>query len=151
MRERSLLGTLATKKGESSLLIIILMAGLIVLILLPMFAIIFDKGLARLAAQDITDQIDLNTYLVYQTIDFKALSHQSLNEKGQLKHLINGNLDFSHPQVKQAKVSDVVINNTSLLLTINIQLIPTLYRHVYDLDKVYTYYYHVTLPLDGVN
>lgn len=144
------LDKLKTKKGESSLLVIILMSGLIVLIVLPLVAIIFDKGLVRLAAQDITDQIDINTYLIYQTIDFKALSHQSLKEDGQLLNLFNEALNIRHPQVKEIEVTNVLIENEGMYLSISIQLIPTLYRYVYDLSNTYNFEYYVGLPLDGL-
>lgn len=149
MKEPSLLGVLSTKKGQSSLLVIITFAGVIVLVLLPLFALVFDKGLVKLAAQEVTDQVDIQTYLIYQSVDFNALSHGSLKESGNLLELINDSLVINHPQVTSVNVSDIRLDQNRLVLSIEILLTPTLYRYVYDLNKVYTCQYAVALPLDG--
>lgn len=144
-----MLEKLRTKKGESSLLIILVFTSFVLLILLPVFAILFDRGLVKLAVQDITDQIDMSTFIVFNEINIEALSHGDIVFKNNILEKMNGELDFHHPQIHEVDINHIEYKDDLLILTVEIGLNPTLYRSVYQLDRKYTYQYSVMLPIDG--
>lgn len=144
-----MLEKLRTDRGESSLLIILVFTSFLLLILLPTFSLLFDRGLVKLAIQDITDQIDMSTFIVYNEIDLNALSRGDVELEDAILIQMNDALSFNHPQIHQVKIDEISYDGERLILTVEMILNPTLYRSFYHLDKKYSYQYTVVLPIDG--
>lgn len=144
-----MLEKLRTKQGESSLLIVLVFAAIVIFILLPFFALILDKGLMKLATQEITDQIDLSTYRVFHALDLEALSSNDIQLKEEVVDLMNEVLIFNHPQIDNVLIKEVKYQNDRMTLLLELKMVPTLYRTMYDLTTEYTFKYTMMLPIDG--
>lgn len=149
---RFLLEQSQTKKGESSILIILIFAGIVTFIMLPLLAITFEKGLVRLATQEITDAIDVSAYSIFQEISFEALSEMTIKSTDKIVESMNDNLTVNHPQIESLIITEVnIVDADKSLMTIEFDMImnPTLYRSMYQLDHVYKLNHSVLLPIDG--
>ncbi len=152
MNDHFLLEKLQTRKGESNILIILLFAGIMVFVVMPVLAITFEKGLIRLATQEITDMIDLKAFGIYQEIDLEAFSDMTLEHKARILESMNENLNITHPQIELIVITGLFIEGKSKpVMTLEFDMImkPTLYRSVYQLDLVYRLSHSVLLPIDG--
>ncbi len=149
---RFLLEQSRTNKGESSILIILIFAGIVTFIMLPLLAITFEKGLIRLATQEITDAIDVSAYSIYQEISLEALSEMTIKSTDKIVESMNDNLTISHPQIESLVITEVnIVDTDKPLMTIEFDMImnPTLYRSMYQLDHVHKLKHSVLLPIDG--
>ncbi len=149
MKEHTLLEELKTRNGESSILIILLASAIIIFILLPIFSLMFDKAIVKLAVQRITDEIDLQMYRVYQYMDLEALSKKNLVLKGNMVYAVNQALILDHPQIKEIAIDTIQIKERCLIMKFKLTLNPTLYREVYALDNSYAFEYIMKMPLNG--
>ena len=152
MKEFTLLEKLKTNTGESSMMLILLFAASLIFIVLPVTALIFERGLVKLAVQEITDQVDMTTFQVYQNLELSSFSHLLLNTKSEILEKMNEQLLIQHPQVESIEIVDVtVIQSQSKMMTLEIRIImnPTLYRSFYNLNQSYNMMYSVLLPIDG--
>jgi len=152
MKEFTLLEKLKTNTGESSMMLILLFAASLIFVVLPVTALIFERGLVKLAVQEITDQVDMTTFQVYQNLELSSFSHLQLNTKSEILEKMNEQLLIQHPQVESIEIVDVtVIQSQSKMMTLEIRIImnPTLYRSFYNLNQSYNMMYSVLLPIDG--
>ncbi len=149
MKEHILLEELKTKNGESSILIILLASAIIIFVLLPIFSLMFDKAIVKVAIQRITDEIDLQMYRVYQYLDLDALSKKKLVLKGNMVYAANQALILEHPQIKEIAIDTIQIKERYLIMKFELTLNPTLYREVYTLDNSYAFEYIMEMPLNG--
>lgn len=152
MRESILLGKLKIKSGESSLLIVFLLTGILIFIFLPIVSSIFERSMVRLAVQEITDQIDLSTYQIYQHIDLNSLSRLDLEVDSEMLNSINNTLHLNHPQIASLLLLNISLikgDITQMSFEIELVMNPTLYRTFYNLNKRHVYNYKVQLPIDG--
>ena len=149
MKEHILLEELKTKRGESSILIILLAAAIIIFLILPLVALMFDKALVKIAIQTITDEIDLQTYQVYQYLDLEEFSRKDLALKGDMVLAVNQSLQLEHPQIKFIDVQSIHLNNQELIMNFELKLNPTLYREIYALENTYTFDYIMKMPING--
>lgn len=152
MKEYILLGRLKTKLGESSILIVLLVSGLITLVFLPIFSMVFEKSLVKLAMQDISDQLDINTYLIYQHVDLNAFSRQELKITSDLLDSLNDKIKLHHPQVEKISIIGVSLSDHDIQrMRLEVELImkPTLYRSLYSFNRIHHSRYSVQLPIDG--
>lgn len=149
MKELTSSGRLKTKQGESSILIILLGSAVILLVIMPVTALIFDKALVKIAIQELTDEIDIQMYQVYQCLDIEQLSTCQLSVNGDMVSKVNKTLTLNHPQVKEIVVNDVRLEKDMLVMTFEVIMNPTLYRQVYVLNRRYSYEYRMRIPLNG--
>jgi len=152
MKEFTLLEKLKTNTGESSMMLILLFAASLIFVVLPVTALIFERGLVKLAVQEITDQVDMTTFQVYQNLELSSFSHLQLNTKSEILEKMNEQLLIQHPQVESIEIVDVtVIQSQFKMMTLEIKIImnPTLYRSFYNLNQSYNMMYSVLLPIDG--
>jgi len=152
MKEFTLLEKLKTNTGESSMMLILLFAASLIFVVLPVTALIFERGLVKLAVQEITDQVDMTTFQVYQNLELSSFSHLQLNTKSEILEKMNEQLLIQHPQVESIEIVDVtVIQSQFKMMTLKIRIImnPTLYRSFYNLNQSYNMMYSVLLPIDG--
>lgn len=152
MKDRIMLEKLQTRRGSASILVIMLFAGIVTFIMMPILAIVFDRAILRLAIQDITDQLDLSTYQIYQSLELEKLSQGDLSAKTSIVKDMNEQLSFEHPQINRIHIKDVLIGKNkhyvlTLILELNLQ--PTLYRHVFNLKSSYEMTYLMEVPIDG--
>lgn len=154
MKEFIILEKLRTRSGESSLMIIFIFTAILIFVVLPITALIFERGLVKLAVQEITDQIDMTTFQVYQNIEMPSFSQLKLKTKSEIVEKMNQQLLIEHPQVEEVEIVDVTIIQSQykmMSLEIEITMNPTLYRSFYNLNKSYKMMYSVLLPIDGEN
>lgn len=154
MKEFIILEKLRTRSGESSLMIILIFAALLIFVVLPITALIFERGLVKLAVQEITDQIDMTTFQIYQNIEMSSFSQLKLKTKSEIVEKMNKQLLIEHPQVEEIEIVNVTMIQSQykmLSLEIEITMNPTLYRSFYNLNKSYNMMYSVLLPIDGEN
>ncbi|MCH4887358.1 hypothetical protein EZV73_07235 [Acidaminobacter sp. JC074] len=130
-------------------MIILLAAAIIIFLILPLVALMFDKALVKLAIQTITDEIDLQMYQVYQYLDIEELSTKDLILKGDMVSALNQALVLEHPQVKFIDVQSIQLENRLLVMKFELKLNPTLYREIYALDKTYKFDYFMKMPING--
>jgi len=149
MKERILLEKLKTRNGESSILIVLLASAIIIFVFLPIFSLMFDKAIVKVAIQRITDEIDLQMYRVYQYLDLDALSKKKLVLKGNMVYAANQALILEHPQIKEIAIDTIQIKERYLIMKFELTLNPTLYREVYTLDNSYAFEYIMEMPLNG--
>jgi len=152
LREFILLEKLKTKSGESSLLIIFLLTGILIFVFLPIVSLIFERSMVRLAVQEITDQIDMSAYQIYQYIDVDSFSRLDLEVEPEMLDSINGTILLNHPQVASITLLNIsLIKGEITQMSFEIELVmnPTLYRSFYNLNKCHVYDYKVQLPIDG--
>lgn len=154
MKEFIILEKLRTRSGESGLMIILIFAALLIFVVLPITALIFERGLVKLAVQEITDQIDMTTFQIYQNIEMSSFSQLKLKTKSEIVEKMNKQLLIEHPQVEEIEIVNVTMIQSQykmLSLEIEITMNPTLYRSFYNLNKSYNMMYSVLLPIDGEN
>ncbi|MBI9013370.1 MAG: hypothetical protein JEZ08_14145 [Clostridiales bacterium] len=154
MKEFIILEKLKTRSGESSLMIILIFAAILIFVMLPITALIFERGLVKLAVQEITDQIDMTTFQIYQNIEMSSFSQLKLDTKSEIVEKMNKQLLIEHPQVEEIEIVDVTMIHSEfsmMSLEIEITMNPTLYRSFYNLNKSYSMMYSVLLPIDGEN
>ncbi len=154
MKEFIILEKLRTRSGESSLMIILIFAAILIFVVLPITALIFERGLVKLAVQEITDQIDMTTFQIYQNIEMSSFSQLKLKTKSEIVEKMNKQLLIEHPQVEEIEIVDVTMIQSQykmMSLEIEITMNPTLYRSFYNLNKSYNMMYSVLLPIDGEN
>lgn len=152
MKEFTILEKLRTNTGESSMILILLFAASLIFVVLPVTALIFERGLVKLAIQEITDQVDMTTFQVYQNLELSSFSQLQLNTKSEILEKMNKQLLIQHPQVESIEIVDVtVIQSQFKMMTLEIKIImnPTLYRSFYNLNQSYNMMYSVLLPIDG--
>jgi len=152
MKEFTILEKLRTNTGESSMMIILLFAASLIFVVLPVTALIFERGLVKLAVQEITDQVDMTTFQVYQNLELSSFSQLQLNANSEILEKMNKQLLIQHPQVESIEIVDVTVMQSKfkrMTLEIRIIMNPTLYRSFYNLNQSYEMMYSVLLPIDG--
>jgi len=152
MKEFTILEKLRTNTGESSMVLILLFAASLIFVVLPVTALIFERGLVKLAVQEITDQVDMTTFQVYQNLELSSFSQLQLNTKSEILEKMNKQLFIQHPQVESIEIVDVTVMQSKfkrMTLEIRIIMNPTLYRSFYNLNQSYDMMYSVLLPIDG--
>jgi len=104
--------------------------------------------------QDISDQLDINTYLLYQYIDVDAFSRQDLKMKSEFLEALNRDVNLNHPQVEEIEIVTVYLSDHEvkrLCLQVELVMKPTLYRSLYSFNRRHQSQYSVQLPIDGDN
>jgi len=152
MKEFTILEKLRTNTGESSMVLILLFAASLIFVVLPVTALIFERGLVKLAVQEITDQVDMTTFQVYQNLELSSFSQLQLNTKSEILEKMNKQLFIQHPQVESIEIVDVTVMQSKfkrMTLEIRIIMNPTLYISFYNLNQSYDMMYSVLLPIDG--
>ncbi|MBN2794846.1 MAG: hypothetical protein JXR88_05535 [Clostridia bacterium] len=122
----------------------------IVFLLLPISAYLFEKLILEILYQEIEDNIELYAFNVIQNMDLNALSHQMLEIRTSFIDDFNKHLkDLNHPQLKTIALEDFFIKENLMTLKFSIILTPTLYRDVLHIQTSYVFEYGFMIPIDS--
>lgn len=150
MKSRFLSEKFLTKKGSSSILMIILFSAILLFVVMPVFAITFEKTLVTLMYQDIEENLSLNSFKLFQKIEVNALGKGEINLPGDTTDYLSQWLDdlYDHPQLEKIKIIEIKQNNNELSIKVNIVLLPSLYRSIYEIDHGHDFIYKIEMPMD---
>ncbi len=142
------------KSGEVGIVIIILTTTILVFIVLPIFAFIFDKALVNLVSQDIVDEVELLTKKVYPSLLCNDLSEKKILLSNDLAEIMNQRLDELkiNPMIDDIEIDNIDIEYDVYFyinFSIKLSLKPSLYRKILKVPRSYSIFYTVELPLDN--
>lgn len=141
------------RDGESSVLIVLIFTVIIVFLILPIFAFIFDKAVLNLVSQDIVDEVQLLTLKIYPSFSQSELSETRIEVANDLKDKINGELSLLeiHPMIEWIQVTDTKLLKKEFYIvefSIELSLKPSMYRDVIVVPLKYDLNYTIVLPIN---
>lgn len=150
MKKPYLLERLKTRDGSVGILTLLMTVMLIIFLLIPISAYLFEKILLEILYCEISDTIELNAFRIINAMDIEGLSHKQLVLQDTFIEAINSELEtIQQPQLKVLVVTDVSLVESVAVLTIQVELQPTLYRKIFFMSKKYLWYYSFSIPLDS--
>ena len=138
------------KKGSSTLLSIFLITGILIFILLPLSAILFEKIILSLLFESVEASIDINAYQIYQNLEIDDLSQGILkiSDDTLIKIEILLLPLMQNPQLEEFHLLSISQNNDTILIKGKIKLRTSLYRKMYGFQGDHEFNYYLELPMD---
>lgn len=150
MKRRYLLEKLKTKDGSVGLLTLLFTAMVIIFLLIPLSAYLFEKILLEILYCEISDTLELGSFRVIHAMDVSALSQKELMIQDSFIEAINMELMTIHqPQLESIEVIDIVLKDHLASLTLSVELQTTLYRKIFLMNQHYNWQYSFSIPLDS--
>lgn len=150
MKKKYLLEKFIIRKGESSILLILICSSVLIFMVLPMVTYIFEHMMIELLYQEIGDDLEINTYSIIQKLDSKALGRQVLMYDESFYEEINLMLErIEHPQLLSLKVVEIKKETNCIHMMLSMTLQTTLYRKTLGLERTHVFNYIFRLPMDG--
>lgn len=143
---------LINKKGTSSIFSVLLLAGIIVFLILPIFAYVFDKSIVTIISQEITDEMELVTWKVLGSLSKSELSEIKVVLSDRLTMEINDRLDvLENKIVKEINLKKIQIEKKkyyTIKFSLELSLSPSLYRDLISVPQMYELTYLIELPIN---
>lgn len=143
-----MLEKLQIESGSAGVLVVILTSLIIIMVILPIFCLVFEHGILQIAFQEIKDALDLNAYRIMGEIELNELSHKNIVIKTSALHEMNKSISVIHPQIESILIQDIEYELNDIIFYVEVILIPTLYRTTYNMRRSYHSTHIVNLPLD---